>query len=346
MAIESENTDQITLTSANEMSLDKKENELRPDNLENYIGQQSVKQNVQVFASAAANRGETLDHTLLYGPPGLGKTTLCLIMAKMMNAPTRSTSGPAMEKPGDLAAILSNLQKGEFLFIDEIHRLRRPVEEILYTAMEDFFIDIVIGKGPSARTMRLDVPPFTLVGATTQFSLLSGPLRDRFGHIERLDFYEKDEIAQILTQSAGKLQIELPPEAATSLASACRRTPRIANRLLRRMRDFAEVNFDGKITLEVVQSGLKALNIDPRGLDKVDMTYLKTLGGLFGGGPTGLSTIAAAMGDPKETLEEVTEPFLLQEGLIQRTPRGRVMTERGLAYLGEGNLFDKNLFSA
>lgn len=310
------------------------ENQLRPKDFSGYVGQSEVKQNLQVFLKAAQNRGEVLDHTIFYGPPGLGKTTLAMILADAMGTQLRVTSGPALEKPGDLASILSNLQEGDFLFIDEIHRLRMPVEEILYTAMEDFAIDLVIGKGPSARTMRLNVPRFTLVGATTQFSKLSNPLRDRFGHIEKLRFYEDAEIAQIIARSADILEVEIESAATAQLATCCRRTPRIANRLLRRMRDFAEVLHEGHITQKVVTEGLSNLSVDARGLDFADQEYLHTLCEKFNGGPAGLSTLAAAIGEDEATIEEVIEPFLIREGLLQKTPRGRQATDAGFQHLG------------
>lgn len=310
------------------------ENQLRPKDFSGYVGQSDVKNNLKVFVQAAKKRGEVLDHTIFYGPPGLGKTTLAMILAAEMGSDLKVTSGPALEKPGDLASILSNLQAGDFLFIDEIHRLRMPVEEILYTAMEDFAIDIVIGKGPSARTMRLNVPQFTLIGATTQISKLSNPLRDRFGHIEKLRYYETDEIAQILTQSAKILDIETEPAAANKLAKAARRTPRVANRLLRRMRDFAEILHSGKITEKVVTEGLKSLSVDARGLDFSDQEYLTVLCEKFNGGPVGLSTIAAAIGEDEATLEDVIEPFLIREGFLQKTPRGRTVTDAGFSHMG------------
>mgnify|MGYP000892129719 CR=1 FL=1 len=308
------------------------ENSLRPTDFDGYIGQGEVKDNLKVFCQAAKNRGEALDHTLFYGPPGLGKTTLSMIIAKEMEVGLRITSGPALEKPGDLAAILTNIKEHDVLFIDEIHRLRHPVEEILYSAMEDFAIDLIVGKGPSARTMRLTVPPFTLIGATTKASMLAGPLRDRFGHVEKLRFYEPNEIQQILERSAQILEIEIEKDAAEQLARCARRTPRIANRLLRRMRDFAEIQHDGCITVAVVEQGLKSLSIDSRGLDHGDQEYLEILSRHFRGGPVGLSTIAAAIGEDENTLEDMVEPFLIREGLIQRTPRGRMLTDHGTSY--------------
>lgn len=339
MAIEEEMVSEEGATvSANQTMNDTEafENKLRPKDFSGYIGQGEVKQNLQVFLKAAQNRGEVLDHTIFYGPPGLGKTTLAMILADSMGTQLRVTSGPALEKPGDLASILSNLNEGDFLFIDEIHRLRMPVEEILYTAMEDFAIDLVVGKGPSARTMRLNVPRFTLVGATTQFSKLSNPLRDRFGHIEKLRFYEDHEISQIIERSADILEIKIDALATTKLAGSCRRTPRIANRLLRRMRDFAEVVHESHITEQVVTESLSNLSVDARGLDFSDQEYLKILCEKFSGGPAGLSTLAAAIGEDEATIEDVIEPFLIREGLLQKTPRGRLATDNAYSHLGLG----------
>ncbi len=310
------------------------ENTLRPKDFENYVGQSEVKGNLRVFCQAARKRKDPLDHTLFYGPPGLGKTTLSIILAYEMGTNLRTTSGPALEKPGDLAAILTNLQENDILFIDEIHRLRAPVEEILYSAMEDFAIDIVVGKGPSARTMRLNVPRFTLVGATTKASMLAGPLRDRFGHVERLRFYEVDEIQKILERSAGILDIHIDSDAAHTLAKCARRTPRVANRLLRRMRDFAEILHQGKVTEKVVCEGLRSLSVDERGLDHSDQMYLRALCEKFKGGPVGLSTIASSMGEEENTVEDMIEPFLIREGFLEKTPRGRLATESAFAHLG------------
>lgn len=318
------------------------ENKLRPKTFEHYVGQREVKKNLKVFLEAAKKRGETLDHTIFYGPPGLGKTTLAMILAGEMTRQLRVTSGPALEKPGDLASILSNLNDGDFLFIDEIHRLRMPVEEILYTAMEDFAIDLVVGKGPSARTMRLNVPKFTLIGATTLMSRLSSPLRDRFGHTEKLRYYESAEIQDILERSAQILNIEIETAAAKRLSQSCRWTPRIANRLLRRMRDFAEILHEGVITEKVVEEGLKSLSVDGKGLDFADQELLRAVCEKFGGGPVGLSTISAAIGEDMNTIEDMIEPFLIREGLLQKTPRGRMATDLAFSHLGLENLKSEN----
>ena len=305
-----------SVVSADSGGDDRFEDSLRPKDFSNYLGQTEVKNNMKIFIAAAKKRGEPLDHALFYGPPGLGKTTIAGILAEEMGANLRMTSGPALEKPGDLAAILTNLQPNDFLFIDEIHRLRQPVEEILYTAMEDFAIDLVVGKGPSARTMRIDLPKFTLLGATTMASLLSGPLRDRFGHVEKLRYYEAEEIEQIILRSARILKISIEKEAAQILSRSSRRTPRIANRLLRRVRDFAEIVYQGKITTSVVTDSLKQLSIDAIGLDRADQEFLQTLCLKFSGGPTGLSTLAAAIGEDERTIESMIEPFLFRDGFL------------------------------
>ncbi|PID70340.1 Holliday junction branch migration DNA helicase RuvB [bacterium DOLZORAL124_38_8] len=320
---------------------DEFENQLRPKKFDDYVGQTEVKNNMKVFTAAAQKRGESLDHILFYGPPGLGKTTIANIIATEMQGNLRITSGPALEKPGDLAAILTNLKAGDFLFIDEIHRLRLPIEEILYTAMEDFAIDLVIGKGPSARTMRMDVPKFTLLGATTRASMLSGPLRDRFGHIEKLRYYQPEELEQIITRSAQILNVEIEPTAAVVLAGASRRTPRIANRLLRRMRDFAEIEHAGVITKKVVEKSLQQMSVDKAGLDRADQEYLHVVAQKFNGGPVGVSTIAAAIGEDENTIEDMIEPFLIREGFLQKTPRGRILTPKASDRFGhpEGTLW-------
>jgi len=306
------------------------ETSLRPRTLREYIGQAKAKENLQVFIDAARKRRESLDHVLFYGPPGLGKTTLANIIANEMGVSLKSTSGPVIEKSGDLAAILTNLEAGDVLFIDEIHRLSPVVEEILYPAMEDYQLDIIIGQGPSARTIKLDLPPFTLVGATTRAGLLSSPLRDRFGVISRLEFYSSEELATIVSRSAEILGIETEKEGALEIARRSRGTPRIANRLLRRVRDFAEVIGNGVITREIADSALTRLEVDGRGFDHMDRRILLTIMDKFSGGPVGLETLAAIVGEEKDTIEDVIEPFLLQQGYINRTPRGRMVTQ--LAY--------------
>lgn len=307
---------------------------LRPSRLADYVGQKHIKENLQVFLDAAKKRKEPLDHVLLHGAPGLGKTTLAHILAHEVQADIRVTSGPAIERPGDLAAILSNLEPGGILFIDEIHRLNRIVEEVLYPAMEDFQLDIVIGKGPSARTVRLDLPRFTLVGATTRLSLISSPMRDRFGVSYRLDFYQPDELVQIINRSASILNITIAPDAADEIASRSRRTPRVANRLLKRVRDYAEVKGDGSITKPLARQALDALDIDPIGLDQVDRKILQFIIEKYQGGPVGLQTIAAAVAEETETIEDIYEPFLIQVGLLSRTPRGRMVTPSAYQHLG------------
>jgi len=300
---------------------------LRPRTLQEYVGQTKAKQNLHVFIDAARNRQEALDHVLFFGPPGLGKTTLANIIAQEMGVNIKSTSGPVIEKAGDLAAVLTNLEEGDVLFIDEIHRLSPVVEEILYPAMEDYQLDIMIGQGPSARTIKLDIPRFTLVGATTRAGLLSSPLRDRFGVISRLEFYSNEELTTIVKRSAGILGIRIDPEGAAEIARRSRGTPRIVNRLLRRVRDFAEVEGDGMISRQLADSSLKRLEVDHQGLDFMDRLLLLSIIDKFGGGPVGLDTLAAAIGEERDTIEDVIEPYLIQQGFLNRTPRGRVATE-------------------
>ena len=310
------------------------ENSLRPKQLTDYIGQEKAKENLSVYIKAARLRGEPLDHVLLYGPPGLGKTTLAGIVANEMGVNIRVTSGPAIEKQGDLVAILSNLEQGDVLFIDEIHRLNRTVEEILYPAMEDGKIDIIIGKGPSARSYQLSLPKFTLIGATTRAGQLSAPLRDRFGVILRLEMYNKDELAKIVHRSSKILNIPIDDEGALQIASRSRGTPRIANRLLKRSRDFAEVKYDGVITDEAAKTALKGMEIDELGLDAIDRRLLMTMIKNYNGGPVGLETISAAVGEESVTIEDVYEPYLMQIGFLARTPRGRVVTHAGYEHMG------------
>ena len=307
---------------------------LRPKTLNEYIGQEKVKENLAVYIKAAKQRNEPLDHVLLYGPPGLGKTTLSAIIAHEMGVNIRITSGPAIEKPGDLAALLTNLGEGDVLFIDEIHRLSRSIEEVLYPAMEDFAIDIMIGKGSTARSVRLDLPHFTLVGATTRAGLLTAPLRDRFGMIHHMEFYTEDELKLIIKQSAKVLNVKIEDAGATELARRSRGTPRLANRILKRVRDFAQVKYNGVITETVAHTALDLMDVDTLGLDRVDRNILVTIIEKFGGGPVGLDTLAASIGEDAGTIEDVYEPYLLMKGLIDRTPRGRVATQIAYTHLG------------
>ncbi len=310
------------------------ENDLRPQRLDDYVGQSKIKDNLKVYIEAAQLRGEPLDHVLFYGPPGLGKTTLAGIIANEMKVNLKVTSGPAIEKPGEMAAILNSLNEGDVLFIDEIHRLNNQVEELMYPAMEDFVIDIVIGKGATAKSIRLDLPRFTLVGATTRAGMLTPPLRDRFGVVNRLEFYTVDELMDIITRAASIFEVEIDREGAMELARRSRGTPRLANRLLKRVRDFAQVKYDGKITKEVADKSLNLLEVDKLGLDNTDREILLTMIDNFKGGPVGIETISTTIGEDQGTIEEVYEPYLVQNGLILRTPRGRVVSDIAYKHLG------------
>jgi Holliday junction DNA helicase RuvB len=307
---------------------------LRPRHMDDFIGQEELKERLTILVQAARQRSESVDHVLFSGPPGLGKTSLAGILAVEMGAHFQATSGPALERPGDLAAVITNLERGDVLFIDEIHRLPRQVEEVLYPAMEDFQLDIVVGKGPAARSIRLDLPPFTLVGATTRVGRVAPPLRDRFGYVARLDYYNSADLGRIVTRSAAILEVEITPDGADAVSLRSRGTPRIANRLLRRVRDFAAVRSNGLVDGKTARRALEVFEVDDAGLDKVDRSILEAIISKFGGGPVGLSTLAIAVGEEPETVEDAYEPFLLQEGFIQRTPRGRVATPHAYAHMG------------
>ena len=335
-------TDRLIAAESPSKEEERVERALRPLRLEEYVGQEKIRGQLSIFIQAAIQRNEPLDHVLLFGPPGLGKTTLAHIVGREMGVNVRQTSGPVIEKAGDLAALLTNLEPNDVLFIDEIHRLSPAVEEILYPALEDYQIDIVIGEGPAARSVKLDLPPFTLVGATTRAGMLTNPLRDRFGIVSRLEFYSASELSQIVLRSASLLETEIETTGAEEIAARSRGTPRIANRLLRRVRDFAQVKFDGVITESVAKKALDILDVDGKGLDLMDRKLLDAIINRFGGGPVGVENLAAAIGESRDTIEDVIEPFLIQEGYMQRTPRGRLATQLTYAHFGLQPSSEKN----